>query len=88
VKGTSRVKGVVVGRRELACDVLLVDAPRSPSYELPAQAGSTLVHEPRGYVVKETPPGVFVTGEAAGISFDARAIEAHARHVADRVDGR
>ena len=40
-----------VRSREKA-DVLVVDAPRSPAYELCAQAGADLAHEPRGFVVR------------------------------------
>jgi sarcosine oxidase subunit alpha len=86
VKGSSRVKGVSVrGRRELTCDAVLVDAPRSPSYELAAQVGATLVHEPRGYVVDATPEGVYATGEMAGVAFDYAALEKDAARVAERV---
>lgn len=85
VKGTSRAKAVVVGKREIACDAVLVDAPRSPSYELAEQAGATLAHELSGYLVKETPPGVYATGEIAGVALDAAAIEAHAARVSERI---
>ena len=82
--GSSGVRGLTVlerdgraGReRKLRADVLVVDAPRSPSYELAEQAGATLVHEPRGFVprapggkIREQGMGVWVLGEAAGLPF-------------------
>ncbi len=87
VKGGSRAKAVTVGKREIRCDAVLIDAPRSPSYELAAQAGATLFHEARGYVVKDTPPGVYATGEMTGLALDAAAIASDAARVAERVLG-
>ncbi len=91
VKGSSRVKGVRVrtasGEKDLAADAVLVDAPRSPAYELAEQAGATLVHEPRGFVVRtdggRIRDGVFAAGEVAGVPFDVRAIEEDAARVAN-----
>lgn len=93
VRGTSRAKGVVVrtrqGERELSADAVLVDAPRSPAYELCEQAGARLRHEPRGYVVVTedgaAAEGVFATGEVAGVPFEPGALDAHAARVAARV---
>lgn len=85
VKGTSRAKGVTVGKRQIACDAVVIDAPRSPSYELAEQAGAKLVHMPRGFFVKTTPEGVFATGEMVGAALEAAAIAADAARVADRV---
>ena len=91
VRGASRVKAVVVRdaagkEQKLAADALLIDAPRSPAYELAEQAGATLVHEPRGFVVKtETgriAEGVYALGEMTGTPLDARAIEDEAARVA------
>jgi sarcosine oxidase subunit alpha len=82
VRGSSRIKEVTVstvsGEKRLPCDALLVDAPRAPAYELCAQAGAELAHEPRGYRVSapegRVRPGVFVVGEAAGTPLEAEAI--------------
>lgn len=93
VDGTSTVKGVKVatdvGDRELECDALLVDAPRAPAYELAAQAGAVLVHEPRGFVVTTKSgrirDGVFAAGELTGVPFDVTAFENDAKRIADRL---
>ena len=49
---------------------MLIDAPRSPAYELAEQVGATLVHEPRGFVVKtdggRIADGIYAVGEMAG----------------------
>ena len=91
VKGSSRVKAVVVRdaasskTSELPCDALLVDAPRSPAYELAEQVGATLAHEPRGYrVVAEggrIADGLFVAGELSGVAFEPNAIATDADRV-------
>ncbi|HEY1691216.1 MAG TPA: (2Fe-2S)-binding protein [Polyangiaceae bacterium] len=94
VKGSGRVKSVVFAgreggeggeRREERCDALLLDAPRSPAYELCAQAGAELAHEPRGFVVRTGPggrvrEGVFAVGEVVGTPLDPASI---ARAVAE-----
>ncbi len=71
---------------KLTADVLLVDAPRAPSYELAEQAGSPLVHAARGYVPAATRgqirPGVWVVGEAAGRPFTPETFIADAASVA------
>ncbi|MBS2016836.1 MAG: (2Fe-2S)-binding protein [Deltaproteobacteria bacterium] len=91
VKGSTRAKGVVVrtleGKEEsFACDAVLVDAPRSPAFELAEQAGAQLFHEPRGYVVRveagRIGDGRFAVGELVGTPFDPRAIVAEADVVA------
>lgn len=92
-KGTTRVKGITIagehGDVTHACDAVLVDAPRSPAYELAAQAGAELAHEPRGYVVVtdggRVRPGVYATGELAGLPLEAGAIRAHAAEVVRRI---
>lgn len=93
IRGGTRAKGVRVrtakGEREVDADVVLVDAPRAPAYELCQQAGALLVHEPRGFVVR-TNDGfiadrVWATGEVCGVPFEAAAIDAHATHVARRI---
>lgn len=94
VRGSTRAKGVVVetkdGERSFDADAVLVDAPRSPAYELSEQAGAKLAHEPRGYVVQadaggRVAPGVLVAGELRGVPLDAGAIEADAERVAAAV---
>jgi sarcosine oxidase, subunit alpha len=91
IHGSSHVKGVVVrdasgAEHEHAADAVLIDAPRSPSYELAEQAGARLRHEPRGYVVTTTEgridDGIFALGEMTGTPFEATAIDAEAAHVA------
>jgi sarcosine oxidase subunit alpha len=65
-------------------DALLVDAPRAPAYELCAQAGASLVHEPRGFVVRggKFRDGFFAVGEVAGTPLDANRILEEAEAVA------
>lgn len=92
VRGTSRAKSVIVrtdaGERELRADAVLVDAPRSPAYELAEQAGAELTHEPRGFVAKRgSSPRVSVTGELAGVPYDAAEIERDADRVVARILG-
>ena len=91
VRGASRVKAVVVCDaagivQKLAADALLIDAPRSPAYELAEQAGATLAHEAHGFVVKTDAgrigEGVYALGEMTGTPLDARAIEADAARLA------
>jgi sarcosine oxidase subunit alpha len=71
-KGSSRVKGIVVktakGEQSFSCDALFVDAPSAPAYELCAQAGAKLRHEPRGYVVSagKIRDGFWAVGEVTG----------------------
>jgi sarcosine oxidase subunit alpha len=82
VRGSSRIKEATLatagGERRVACDTLLVDLPRAPAYELCAQAGATLAHEPRGFVVRakggRIRDGVFVVGEAGGTPLEPHAV--------------
>jgi sarcosine oxidase subunit alpha len=87
VRGTSRVKSVVVKRArgkdvDVRADVVAVDAPTAPAYELCEQAGATLVHAARGYVVKtdggKIRDGVWALGEACGTPLDRISSEAEA----------
>jgi sarcosine oxidase subunit alpha len=90
VRGTSRVRGVVVSERgrtrEMVADALLVDLPRSPAYELCAQVGARLDHEPRGFVVRtdggRIGPHVWAAGEAVGTALQPSAILEEAARVA------
>jgi sarcosine oxidase subunit alpha len=83
IRGASRVKSVLV--RDVAgneqkhdADAVLVDAPRSPAYELAEQAGALLAHQPRGFVVQtesgRIKDGVYALGEMTGTALEARAI--------------
>jgi sarcosine oxidase subunit alpha len=80
VSGSSQVKKVRVataeGEKTFKAGALLVDAPRSPAYELCAQAGAKLRHEPRGYVAEgpRIRPGVYAVGEVIGTPLDPQAI--------------
>jgi sarcosine oxidase subunit alpha len=93
VRGSARVNEVTIagprGERRYACDALLVDAPRSPAYEVCAQAGAELTHEPRGFVVSARDgrirDGVFAVGEAVGTPFEPQAIANEAAMVAERM---
>jgi sarcosine oxidase subunit alpha len=90
VRGSARVKGATIatadGERDVACDTLLVDLPRAPAYELCAQAGASLTHEPRGFVVRAAGgrirDGVFVVGEAAGTPLELGAMVREAAAIA------
>ena len=88
-RGTSRLKAVTIGGRELAAEVLLVDAPRAPAYELCAQAGAKLRHEPRGFVVETNHgrirDGVWAVGEATGAALEAEVMRREAAEVAERI---
>jgi sarcosine oxidase subunit alpha len=86
VRGSARVKEATIvtaqGERTLVCDALLVDAPRSPAYELCAQAGARLTHEERGFLVDRPTggggkirDGVFAVGEAAGTPFEPASLQ-------------
>lgn len=81
-KGSSRVKGITVKtpfeERTLDCDALFIDAPRAPAYELCAQAGAKLRHEPRGFVVESMKirDGFFALGEVLGTTLDRDALDA------------
>jgi sarcosine oxidase subunit alpha len=90
VRGSSKVRAVVVkegGReREIRADALLVDATGAPAYELCAQAGARLEHEPKGFVVR-TEGGrigerVWALGEVTGTDFTPAAIADEAERVA------
>jgi sarcosine oxidase subunit alpha len=95
VRGTSRPRGIRVrtakGEREVDADAIVIDAPRSPAYELCEQAGATLTHEPRGFVVRaergRITEGIWATGEVCGVAFEAEALMAHAERVAEDVLG-
>lgn len=92
--GSSRIKEVTLatasGEQTLRCDALVVDAPRAPAYELAAQAGGTLAHESRGYVVQtdgagRIRSGVYAVGEVTGAPLDPAAISNAAAAVVESV---
>ncbi|MDP9149903.1 MAG: hypothetical protein M3O36_08205, partial [Myxococcota bacterium] len=74
--------------RRLPCDVLLMDAPGAPAYELCAHAGAGLAHEARGFVVRalggKIRDGVFAVGEVVGTALVKHAIIREARLAAER----
>jgi sarcosine oxidase subunit alpha len=91
IRGASHVKAVVVRdssgkEKEHKADAVLIDAPRSPAYELAEQLGASVVHEPRGFVVQtdggRITDGIYAVGEMCGTRFDATAIEQEASRVA------
>jgi sarcosine oxidase subunit alpha len=95
IRGASHVKAVVVrdasgNEKEHAADAVLIDAPRSPAYELAEQAGAVLVHEPRGFVVRtdsgRIDSGIFAVGEIAGTAFDAAAIDEESARICPRIE--
>ena len=94
VRGSGRVKEARVvdaaGERRWPCDTLVIDAPRAPAYELCAQAGAELAHEPRGYVVRvkeggRIRPGVLALGEVVGTPLDVARVLEEARRSNDGV---
>jgi NADPH-dependent 2,4-dienoyl-CoA reductase/sulfur reductase-like enzyme len=91
IRGASRVKAVIVrdgsGKEQKhEADAVLIDAPRSPAYELAEQAGATLAHESRGFVVQTSGgkirDGVYALGEMTGTPLEARALEREADRLA------
>jgi sarcosine oxidase subunit alpha len=87
-RGSTRVRALEVDGRELRCDLLVVDLPRAPAYELCAQAGAELTHEPRGFVVRggaggRLRDGFFACGEVVGTPLDPSAIENEAHGLAE-----
>ena len=81
--GSTRVKRVAFGKRELAAAALLVDAPRAPAYELAEQAGGKLTHEPAGYRVAEPEirDHIVAVGEVTGCAFDVDAMKRQVEEV-------
>jgi sarcosine oxidase subunit alpha len=94
-RGGTRVREATVetegGTRTVACDALLVDAPRAPAYELCAQAGGRLTHDgadaPGFRVVTLAGgllrAGVFALGEVTGTPLEPNAIAKAAAELAD-----
>jgi sarcosine oxidase subunit alpha len=93
IKGTSRVKGLIVrgdkGERAVDVDVVAVAVQGAPSFEVAAQAGAGVRFEPHaGYVLNcddrgRAAEGVWAAGECTGIRFDPEAIESMAERVAE-----
>jgi sarcosine oxidase subunit alpha len=72
--------------RSISADALLVDAPRSPAYELCEQVGATLEHRPAGYVPRSDrgriADGVWAIGEVTGMPLAAARFVAAAEEIA------
>jgi sarcosine oxidase subunit alpha len=94
VRGSARPREALIATTEgevrVRCDMLLVDAPRAPAYEICAQAGAELVHEATGYRVLtgaggKIRDGVFAAGEAVGTPLDPAQMAREARAVVEAV---
>ncbi|WP_394825990.1 2Fe-2S iron-sulfur cluster-binding protein [Pendulispora albinea] len=91
--GVAGVKEVTLRKGEstksLRADALLVDAPRSPAYELVAQAGADLEHRAYGFVPRTNGGHIrdrfWVIGEAAGTALEEAALREEAMNVAARI---
>ncbi len=91
-RGGGRIKEVTVagraGEQRLTCDALVIDSPRAPAYELCAQAGARLLHEPRGFIVAAPDgrirDGVFAVGEVTGAPLRPEVIAGDAARVVDQ----
>ena len=93
-KGSGRVRAwrfeTPEGDRVVEAEVLLVDAPRAPAYELCAQAGAELAHEDRGFIARTGPggriaDGVFALGEGVGTPLDPLAMAREAAALAEHL---
>ncbi len=78
-RGSGRVHSVTVrsgaSEKELLADLLVVDGPRAPAYELAEQAGCSIAFTAAGYRVTGGTASVFPLGEIAGSALDVGAIE-------------
>jgi sarcosine oxidase subunit alpha len=91
--GAGRVKAVVVRdghkERKIKADLLVIDAPRAPAYELCEQAGARLVPSPRGFIPEvsggQIRAGVFALGEVTGAPLVPDVIDAQAEVIARRL---
>lgn len=88
--GNTDVTGVALltnGERVIYdADALVMDLAPCPSHELAVQAGASVVHERRGYVVKKdargfVAEGVLGVGEMVGTPLELEALLAEAAHV-------
>jgi len=90
--GGTKLKAVTISSKEIKAQALLVDAPRAPSYELAEQAGATIVHEPRGFVVRaergRVREGIFATGEVTGAPLALASMRAEAAALAAEISRR
>lgn len=90
VHGASRARSVVVrkGKKEtkVSCDIVAVDAPRAPAYELAEQAGASIEHRGVGFFVVaphgKIRDGFFAIGEVTGTALEPAAMSAAARDLA------
>jgi sarcosine oxidase, subunit alpha len=90
-RGGGRIREVTVAGAEeqrLVCDALVIDAPGAPAYELCAQAGARLLHEPRGFVVVAPDgrirDGVYALGEVTGAALHPEVIARDAARIVDQ----
>jgi sarcosine oxidase subunit alpha len=92
-RGSARVREITItteaGDVSVKADVVAIDAPRAPSYELLEQAGAALTHEPRGFVARtergKIRDGFFAIGECLGAPVDAARFAADADAIAQQV---
>jgi sarcosine oxidase subunit alpha len=87
--GGSSVERVTIGGAKHETDALIIDGPRSPSFELAVQAGAGVEPAAFGFRVRvdtegRAASGLWVCGEATGIAFttDVAAAETRASLVA------
>lgn len=73
----------VAGERAFLADVVIVDAPRSPAFELCRALGAPLEHRPEGFFVTEPciGPSRFATGEVTGTPFSAERFSEQAEKI-------
>jgi sarcosine oxidase subunit alpha len=92
INGVNSVSSVLLSiGRSLDVELLAVDLPRAPSFELAAQAGARIEHDPcRGYFPicsscssseQRVVDNVFCVGECSGSSFDLVAFQAQCSRV-------
>jgi len=94
-RGRSRVRGITALEngvsRKVEADLVIVDAPVSPAYELCAHVGAELSAEPQGFVARRTredgsiKKGFWAFGEVAGDPLDAEKLRQDATHMVTRI---
>jgi sarcosine oxidase, subunit alpha len=92
-RGSARVREITItteaGDINVKGDVVAIDTPRAPSYELLEQAGAALTHEPRGFVARTERGKIrdrfFAIGECLGAPVDAARFAGDAEEIARSV---